>query len=111
METYKAFDLVLVPFPFTDRANAKRRPALVLSNGVFQTDSGHLICAMVTSAKRSSWGSDVDLTDWAQAGLPVASTVRMKLFTLDQRIILRPLGQLTSRDAERVAKSVKQALL
>jgi hypothetical protein len=32
IKTYKQFDVVIVPFPFTDRQAAKRRPALVVSD-------------------------------------------------------------------------------
>ena len=47
------FDLVRVPFPFTDRQTSERRPALVLSSLGFQDDSKLLHLAMVTSAKHS----------------------------------------------------------
>ena len=30
--TFDAGDVIIVPFPFTDRTTTKRRPALVLSN-------------------------------------------------------------------------------
>ncbi|MBF0195885.1 MAG: hypothetical protein HQL71_15100 [Magnetococcales bacterium] len=30
--TYDVYDVVVVPFPFTDRSTSKRRPALVLSS-------------------------------------------------------------------------------
>ena len=30
--TFEAYDVVVVPFPFSDRAASKRRPALVLSD-------------------------------------------------------------------------------
>ncbi len=30
--TYKQFDVVVVPFPFTDKAATKKRPALILSD-------------------------------------------------------------------------------
>lgn len=110
MDNFKPFDLVLVPFPFTDRTTSKRRPALVLSSEAYLSDSGQLICAMVTTAKRSSWKSDVELKDWKQAGLPVASKVRMKLFTLDHRMILKQLGHLSEPDAGRIGESLGQIL-
>jgi len=54
--TYKRFDVVVVPFPFTDSAAAKRRPALVLSDeAIFNTPAGHSVMAMVTSAGNASY--------------------------------------------------------
>jgi len=32
MSIFKTFDVIVVPFPFTDRAEIKKRPALVLSS-------------------------------------------------------------------------------
>ncbi|QNJ13157.1 hypothetical protein SynA18461_00503 [Synechococcus sp. A18-46.1] len=49
----QAFELVRIPFPFTDWPVIKRRPALVFSRPEFQQQSGHLLLAMVTSAKHS----------------------------------------------------------
>lgn len=60
MDNCKPFGLVLVPFPFTDRTMAKRRPALVLSSEACHGDTGQIICAMVTTVKRSEWKSDLD---------------------------------------------------
>ena len=106
MATYNPFDLVVVPFPFTDRNSSKRRPALVLSNNAFWKDSGNVILAMITSAKRSSWRSDVSLKEWRNAGLPHASVVRPKIFTLDARFVLRKLGALAPPDRQQVARSL-----
>jgi mRNA interferase MazF len=30
--TYKQYDVVVVPFPFTDRTATKKRPALIISH-------------------------------------------------------------------------------
>jgi mRNA interferase MazF len=96
--TYDAFDVVVVPFPFTDLPVSKKRPALVLSRRNFNARHRQLTLAMITTAKNSDWPSDMILQDWADAGLPRASRVRFKLFTLDQDLILGRLGTLSPKD-------------
>lgn len=59
---YERWDVVVVPFPFTDVPVVKRRPALVLSNSQFQNDHHHVVCGMITSAAHSDWPSDVPLS-------------------------------------------------
>jgi mRNA interferase MazF len=105
------FEVVVVPFPFTDRAAAKRRPALVLSSAdTFNRAAGHSVMAMITSAAGSTWPLDVALSDLTAAGLPSASIVRMKLFTLDHRFVLRRAGRLAPRDATAVEASLAALL-
>ena len=110
MATYKPFDIVVVPFPFTDRSSKKRRPALVLSSSEYQERTGHVILCMITTATRSNWFNDVPLTEWERAGLPHASLVRAKLFTLDERLILRRLGEATQIDQQAITKSLRSIL-
>ncbi len=64
--------------------------------------------AMITSAQHALWPLDVPVSNLAAAGLPVASRVRFKLFTLDHRLIRGVLGHLSSLDADQVANSVKK---
>lgn len=107
----EAFDVVVVPFPFTDRAASKRRPALVLSDrAAFNARIGHAVLAMITSATHSDWPLDVRVTDLKAAGLPSTSVVRMKLFTLDQQLIVRKAGALAAKDRHAVATAVRKLL-
>jgi mRNA-degrading endonuclease toxin of MazEF toxin-antitoxin module len=109
--TFEAFDVVVVPSPFTDRAASKRRPALVLSDrSAFNAGAGHVVLAMITSATHSEWSLDVRLTDLRTAGLASASVVRMKLFTLDERLILRKAGSLAVADRKAVAAALRKLL-
>lgn len=105
-----AFDrwqVVRVPFPFTDRAVSKNRPALVLSSGkAFNTLSGHVVLAMITSARHASWPLDCAIDDLASAGLPAPSVVRCKLFALDARLIRGTLGKLAAADITRVTRAL-----
>lgn len=107
---YDRFDVVVVPFPFTDKAAKKRRPALVLSSaGTFNRIIEHSVMAMVTSADNAPWPLDTLVSDLAAAGLPSASVIRMKLFTLDHRFILRKVGQLAESDQAKFQKVFAQA--
>jgi len=110
--TYEAFDVVVVPFPFTDRTATKRRPALVLSRSdSFGDKIGHSVLAMITSRGNIPWPLDVPITDVPSAGLMASSVVRMKLFTLDHRLILRKAGNLARADRRAVLNSLKQLLM
>lgn len=107
---YKPFDVLVVPFPFSDSAAQKRRPALVLSASEFQNRIGHLLLAMITSRENRGWPLDVDVTGLVEAGLPHASVVRMKLFTLDERFVLRRAGRLVKVDSAAVQRNLKLLL-
>ena len=106
--TFNAFDVVVVPFPFTDRTASRRRPALTLSVGGFGNQVGHSVFAMITSARQSIWPFDVPLTDLAAAGLKADCVARMKLFTLDHRLVLRKTGRLADQDAADVREALQR---
>jgi mRNA interferase MazF len=109
---FSRFDIVVVPFPFTDKAAAKRRPALVISDAkAFNRPAGHSVMAMITSAGNEPWPLDVPVADLKSAGLPSPSVVRMKLFTLDHRLVLRKAGRLAVSDARLVEAALAALLL
>jgi mRNA interferase MazF len=109
--SFDQWTVVVVPFPFTDRDTHKRRPALVLSNrGEFGAQAGHSVMAMITSATHARWPLDVVLTDRETAGLPAPSLVRMKLFTLDDRLVLKQVGVLGPGDRETTRKALDRLL-
>jgi mRNA-degrading endonuclease toxin of MazEF toxin-antitoxin module len=105
------FDIVVVPFPFTDLPRSKRRPALVLSAAeAFGDVVGHSVMAMITTARNAPWPLDVPLEDLERAGLPAPSVVRMKLFTLDHRLVLGVAGHLSGGDRQRVEQALDRLL-
>ena len=96
---FERYSVVRVPFPFTDRNATKNRPAVVLSDAsAFNTPVGHSVMAMITSQANAPWPLDCPLTDLAAAGLPAASMVRFKLFTLDHRLVRGEIGKLSAAD-------------
>ena len=107
----ESFAVVRVPFPFTDRTAQKRRPALVISRPEFQMTSGHLVLAMVTSAGQSAWPHDWPIQALQVAGLTVPCLVRMKLFSLDERLVLGDPGLLAGVDQTGVRTALDQLLV
>ena len=103
-------DVVVVPFPFVDFAADKRRPSLVLSHATFNDAHGHSICAMITTAVRSKWRSDIAIEDPKPAGLNRPCVVRWKLFTLPNDLIIKRAGKLASQDRDKVIAAVRTIL-
>lgn len=98
MQNYNSFDVIRVPFPFSDKDISKTRPAIVLSK---DKGSELLVCCMVTSAKASSFELDFTVNDIPPTGLPKSSVVRVeKIFTIDKRLILNKEGQLSTLDSK-----------
>lgn len=109
--TYKPFDIVKVPFPFTDKAKNKKRPALVISSETFQKETGHVSLLMITSAKHSKWFGDTVLKNLEGTGLSQEVIVRQKIFTMDLRLIENKIGHLSKKDGEAVKLILQQCIL
>jgi mRNA interferase MazF len=107
--TCETWDVVVVPFPFADSPASKRRPALVLSPQAFNHGSGHSLMAQITKAKQSTWPGDFKIRN-AEAGLPEECIVRMKLFTIDNRLIQKRTGHLDLADQEQMRGRLRQLM-
>ena len=109
-EPYRAYDVVVVPFPCSDRLAEKRRPALVISSSSLDR-YGILWVAMITSAVNEPWSCDVPIDDLGAAGLPAASVVRpAKIAAIDPGRVLRRAGALKPATAKRVAQHLRRFL-
>lgn len=69
---------------------------------------GHSVLAMITSQKNVPWPLDCEITNKKQSGLTAPSVVRMKLFTLDDRFIIKKIGRLSDSDQKKVKQSLSQ---
>ena len=108
---FDRFDVVVVPFPFTDKSAVKRRPALVLSDArAFNATAGHSVMAMITSATENPWPHDTGIVDLKSAGLSVSCVLRFKLFTIDNRLVIRKAGKLGKADRASVQMAMRAVL-
>lgn len=92
-------DVVLVPFPFTDQSTTKQRPAVVVSSTAYAQARPDVVLMAITSQVHSPLAfAEALLPDWQVANLLKASVLKPLLATLEQSLIIRQLGSLSSRD-------------
>lgn len=105
-DPYRFGAVFVAPFPFSDLGHTKHRPLVILApSRVLGAHPPQHLCAMITST-RTVWDSDIPIRDYDVAGLRVACSVRLKLFTLDERLLARMIGHFSARDS----KALRQAL-
>jgi mRNA interferase MazF len=110
MPSFEVWDIVKVPFPYTDRPVRQRRPALVIAAGDLAAAHGLLWLAMITSATNRGWAGDVLVSDIGPAGLPIPSIVRpAKIAAIEARDADR-LGTLPPTDRRAVRRYLRDRL-
>jgi len=85
-------DVVIVPFPFSDLTQAKRRPAVVVAN---LRGNDLILCQITSQTVSDEYAINIDNSDFSTGGLNQISNIRPnRLFTADESIILYKAGQL-----------------
>jgi mRNA interferase MazF len=108
MATFVKGDVVIVPFPFSDLSQAKRRPALVVAD---LKGDDLILCQITSQAVSDSYAIAVTNLDFASGGLNKNSNIRPnRLFTADQRIILYKAGQLKAEKLKEVTNKIIEIL-
>lgn len=97
---YAFGDVILVPFPFTDQSTTKQRPAVVVSSHGYNMQRPDLILLAITSQVRASLPFGAMLVaDWQTAGLIKPSVCKPLITTVEQSLVIKRLGRLSSNDA------------
>jgi mRNA interferase MazF len=93
-------DVVVLPFPFSDLSQVKRRPALVVAQA---SREDVLMCQITSQAPRETGAIQISSSDFQKGGLIRASCARPeRLFTADSRIIGYKAGTLNESVVGRV---------
>jgi mRNA interferase MazF len=100
-------DVVLVPFPFTNQAASKRRPAVIVSNAAYNFAKPDVVVMAITSQFRPSVNlGEVWIKQWRDAGLLKPSAIKPVFATIEQGLIIRQLGKLASVDRAALKKAI-----
>ncbi len=108
MPGFKLWDVVKVPFPYTDRPVRQYRPALVIAAGKLETAHGLLWVLMITSAANRGWADDVVISNLKTAGLPAPSVVRCAKIATIETADAQRIGRLARADQKQAAGNFAQ---
>ena len=85
-------DVVVIPFPFSDLSQSKRRPALVIAP--LEGDDV-LLCQLTSKAVKDTYAIPIDDSDFTSGSLRQPGNIRPnRLFTADTHIILYRVGSI-----------------
>jgi mRNA interferase MazF len=98
-------DVVVLPFPFSDLSQAKRRPALVVAEA---GGNELLLCQITSQAIRDRHTVALNTADFESGSLNKQSNVRPnRIFTADAGLVMCSAGHLlTTKTGEVVEKLV-----
>jgi mRNA interferase MazF len=100
MERFVKGDVVVLPFPFSDLSETKRRPALVL---VPLTGNDLILCLITSQVKADSYTIPLKSNYFEFGSLRKDSYIRInRLFTADNQIILYKAGHLKAATLDEV---------
>ena len=104
MGTPAAGSVVLVPFPFSDLSQAKRRPAVVLA------DAGHgdwILCQVTSKPYADARAVRLTDEDFAHGSLRLVSYARpAKLFTAHASLFVFEAGVLRAESLKKITDEV-----
>lgn len=108
MGPFATGQVVLLPFPFSDLARNKIRPALLVADA----DRGDWLACQITSNPYADTGAiPLDYRDFQTGGLQRTSYIRpAKLFTAHASLFLGQVGTLQQHHLTRVRNAIIQIL-
>jgi mRNA interferase MazF len=104
----KQKELVLLPYPFSNMEGMKVRPALVISNDIFNLKSDDCLMVPLTSIiKNEPYSVLIEQQDLRAGKLIKSSRARLdKIFTVEKKLIIKKIGILNDKTFDEIKKEI-----
>jgi mRNA interferase MazF len=100
MAAFVKGDVVVVPFPFSDLTNAKRRPALVLAE---LTKNDLILCLITSQAANDNYTTLIENNDFETGSFSKTSYAKSnRIFTANEQLIAYKAGKLTTEKTNEI---------
>ena len=104
----KQKDLVLLSYHFSDLKESKIRPAIVVSNDIFNKKSKDCVMVPLTSIiKENSYSIIINHDDLSTGKLIKTSRVRVdKLFNVEKRLAIKVIGKIKDETFSKLKEAI-----
>jgi mRNA interferase MazF len=112
MTVVRQRDIVLLRFPFSDLHGSKVRPALVISNDIYNSKSEDFIAVAITSNLKTR-GYSIFLTNenLLEGKLIVNSKIKPdKIFSANKKLVRMNIGMIKNAIHEKVIGSISEII-
>src|SRR3989338_5181466 len=103
LTSVKQRDIFIVPFPFSNHQEKKRRPALVLSSASFNHSSDDVIvCAITSNIDKHLYGVRVTSADLEEGFFPRESIIKPENMVYDAISWKEAFFKIGTRDSDTI---------
>jgi mRNA interferase MazF len=108
MEKFVKGDIVVIPFPFSDLSDSKKRPALVLAD---LHGDDIILCQITSQFTKDNYSIPLKDHDFLSGKLDVPSIVRPnRIFTADKNIIIKKVALINKTTFDSVVQKIMSML-
>jgi mRNA interferase MazF len=114
MIDFKAGEIILIPFPFTDLSTHKQRPAVILSSTKFNHGEDIIIAAITSHITGKAGRYEYLFTprELESAGLPRPSVVKVgKIVTLHRELVRKQLGKVSPKTRQKIIDLLREIIV
>ncbi|MCQ2285421.1 MAG: type II toxin-antitoxin system PemK/MazF family toxin [Bacteroidales bacterium] len=103
MEKYLRGDVVIIPFPYSDKVTTKRRPALVMAH---LRGNDLILCQITSQLRASPYCVSLTTENFATGRLPIPSFIHCsQIFTISKDKVIQKVGTLNLGTMVRVLQT------
>ncbi|QEK52902.1 type II toxin-antitoxin system PemK/MazF family toxin [Pedobacter aquae] len=109
--SYKQGDIVLLPFPFTNQSNSKKRPAMVISGNTMNNTSDIMVVQITKEIRNDEYSVKLPISELTKP-LKFVSEIRChKILVADKSLIDKsPISTVSDEIINQVKDKIKDIL-
>lgn len=105
-------DIVWVKLPFSDLAESKIRPAVVISNNDYNKKNQDIVvCAITSKLDEKQYGIMVDNKNLSTGSLPIKSRIRAdKILQIEKNLVIKPFARLDDKAFDTLVSEITRLI-